>query len=217
MASRQHLRVGICERVQEAMQPGELMIWEVFYGEWTDYLDGVVRHTLERQLVEESRACDDLDAEITRVTAAGGREQTFELHARRSDWLRHHYLNQQGDTTATALARVRGVVVTVDIAVKLLGGMSARHRSFLSLTSQLGMVDEVHHARDQLICLAAHIECLVCAGDKCQDLQQAWPGDCGSAVDGLGAHATSRATTEVWRFGREGWAYSLWTCGPEMS
>ena len=49
--------------------------------------------------------------------------------------------------------------------------------------------------------MAAHIGCLVAAGDLFQKLRGERPGDCGSAVDWLKANAVSHEQTEQWRYG----------------
>ena len=117
--------------------------------------------------MDERREIEALDEEIIEATLTRERPRALELHARRYEWLRHHYLTKQGDAATTVLEGVRGVVLTVDLAIKILGRMSRKHTSLLSKPVVLGIVDEVQNvSRDQLLCLAAHIKCLIAAGTR---------------------------------------------------
>ena len=203
MVPRQMLREDIFGRVERTMAPGELMIWGS-HAEWEDYLDDFVRECIDGQLLTERRELDTLDEAIAGAVASGDRQRVFALHARRYEWLRHHYLARQGDAVEAALARVRGVVLTVDLAIKILARLSPKHKGFLRRRILAGMLDEIHNvSRDQLLTVASHIPSLVCAGDMFQDLRGDRPGDCGSATDWLRANAVCHWQHQVYRYGPE--------------
>lgn len=58
-------------------------------------------------------------------------------------------------------------------------------------------------SRDQLFAISAHVEYLVCGGDRFQDLRQEKSVTGGSCVDWLLANAAQHYLTEVFRFGPE--------------
>ena len=114
----------------------------------------------------------------------------LELHADRYDWLRQNYLVAQTDAAGKCLAKVKAVVLTTDLAIKIFARLSQRHKHFLQRRVSLGIVDEIHNVtRDQLFAVAAHIDCLICAGDRFQDLREDKMASGGSCVDWLLANS----------------------------
>ena len=147
MVPRQSLREDIFARVKSAMPPGECRIWGS-HGEREDFLDNFVREAIDGQLVEQRRELDALDADIEEATKLRNRELALRLHARRYEWLRRNYLAKQGEATTEVLARIRGVVLTVDLAIKILGGLSRKHAALVSKPIELGIVDEGHNVSE---------------------------------------------------------------------
>ena len=200
MVPKQALRQDIFERVKRSMGPGEFIIWGS-HDEYEDYLDDFLCDAIDRELAGARGVLDELDRRIELET---DRARALDLHRKRYEWLRREYLEKQGDVATKVLSKVRGVVLTVDLAIKILGGLSRKHRALVNRGIGLGLLDEVHNvSRDQIICLAAHIPCLVVAGDPFQNLRFDRPGDCGSAVEWLKANVQCHHQEESWRYGSE--------------
>ena len=177
------------------------MIWGS-YGDWSDFLDDFVRASVDKELVEELAILDMIDALIEDAKTVGNREQVFELHGKRYDWLRQNYLVTRSDATERCLGKVKAVVLTVDLAIKIFARLSQRHKHFLQRRVSMGIVDEVHNvSRDQLFALAAHIDLLLCAGDRFQDLRDDKTASGGSCVDWLLSNTCNHELLEVWRYG----------------
>ena len=179
------------------------MIWGS-YGDWNDYLDDFVRDAVDRDLVEESASLETIDEEIKAATKDGNKDQILQLHGKRYNWLCQNYLVKQKDAAEKCLAKVKAVVLTVDLAIKIFARLSQRHKQFLQRRVSLGLVDEIHNvSRDQLFSLAAHIDCLICAGDRFQDLRDDKMASGGTSVDWLVHNTNSHEILEVWRYGPE--------------
>ena len=182
---------------------GEIMIWGS-HGDWDDYLDDFVRAAVDRDLGEVTACLEEIDACIAAASSNGNRQEILQLHGERYEWLRRIYLERRTDVTEKCLSKVKAVVLTVDLAIKIFARLSQRHKSFLQRGVSLGIVDEIHNvSRDQLFSLAAHMDTLICAGDRFQDLRDDKKASGGTCVDWLVANSKNHELVEVWRYGPE--------------
>ena len=60
--------------------------------------------------MEELATLDMIDAHIEEAKTVGNREQVFELHGKRYDWLRQNYLVTRSDATERCLGKVKAEV-----------------------------------------------------------------------------------------------------------
>ena len=152
--------------------------------------------------MEEVGTLEKFDEDIQEATSQCNRERVFQLHGERYDWLRNQYLVAKGNTAVNCLKKVKCVVLTVDLAIKILARLSQRHKEFLQRCVTLGIVDEIHNvSQNQLFSLAVHMSCLICAGDQFQDLRDDKMISGGSCVDWLLANSEIHELLEVWRYG----------------
>ena len=92
-------------------------------------------------------------------------------------------------------------MLTVDLAIKILSGLSSKHKRFRERGIAVGFIDEIHNvSRNQLLALASHMETLVVSGDEYQKMSymDRMGGDC---LSWLRDHGVRHDLTEVWRYG----------------
>ena len=114
-----------------------------------------------------------MDKEIDKVSKQGERVHALLLHARRYDFLRESFLEKLAEAMDASLRKVRALVLTGDLAIKILAHLSPKHTIFRERGVALAFIDEIHNvSRNQLIAIASHVDKLVCAGDKHQKLSK---------------------------------------------
>ena len=116
---------------------GEIMIWGS-HGDWDDYLDDFVRAAVDSDLVAETDYLERIDAAIEAASSIGNRQDILQLHGERYEWLRRIYLERRTDVTEKCLSKVKAVVLTVDLAIKIFARLSQRHKNFPPATGVTG-------------------------------------------------------------------------------
>ena len=165
-------------------------------------MDDFVSAAVDSALVDETAYLVRIDRDIEAASRMGHRQEFLELHKERYEYLRQIYLEKRAEVAQECLSKVKAVVLTVDLAIKILARLSPRHKQFLQRRLSLGLVDEIHNvSRDKLFSLAVHIDCLVCGGDRFQELRDDKTACGGTCVDWLLANSNSQEILEVWRYG----------------
>ena len=114
-----------------------------------------------------------MDVAIQEATNQSNRDTALELHAKRYEFLRSNYLDKIGGEVEKCRCKVKAVVLTVDLAIKIFAGLSPKHKRFVKLGVALGFIDEGHNvARNQIFALASHIPHLIVGADPFQEMSK---------------------------------------------
>ena len=106
---------------------GEVMLWGS-HGEFDDHMDEFIRMVVDKSLAAELKELESIDADIRKATDEHDKDEVFRLHGDRYRWLRSQYLEGQKNTADSHLAKVRVVVLTTDLAIKIFARLSQRHK-----------------------------------------------------------------------------------------